>query len=243
MVVEDSSRAADVGRASCRVPAFRAVDTLMVTAAGRPVAMRLTREGRGSSVVLVADEELFRNRALRHSDAGPFALGLFAGRYDRVIFEEYHHGFGPSGSLANATIGWSRRSPWGWAVWQVAIVGLLALVFGAVRFGPAVAGIPRTRRSPLEHVRALATALAAARGHDEAIGAMVRGLRRRLVPAGPRAGGDWRGWLAGLHHQPASPRARQALDRLNSLARPGQPPSSVLKAANAVEDLWEDLRP
>jgi hypothetical protein len=194
-------------------------------------------------VILVADEELFRNRALRFTDAGPFALGLFAGQYDRVIFEEYHHGFGPSGSLAAATMAWSRRSPWGWLIWQGAVVGLLALLFGAIRFGPALAGIPRTRRSPLEHVRALATALAAARGHDEAIGAMVRGLRRRLAPTSPRAGADWRGWLAGLRRQPLGLRARDALDQLDTLTRPGQPSSSVLRVANAVEDVWEDLRP
>jgi hypothetical protein len=242
-VVVDSSRAFDVDRVSCVVPPLAGVDTLLLSTQGRPVALRLRRADRPREVVLVADEELFRNRALRRTEAGPFALGLFAGRYDRVVFEEYHHGYGAAGSLSALTVDWSRRSPWGRLVWQAAAVGLLALLFGAVRFGPPRPGIPRARRSPLEHLRALAAALASARGHDVAIGAMVRGLRRRLVPPRLRTRGDWRAWLTRLGGTTLSPRAREALARLDMLTRPGQPSSSVLRAANAVEDVWEDLKP
>jgi hypothetical protein len=242
-VYVDSSRVFDVARVACRIPPIRSVETLLVAGGHRAVALRLQRDDFDRRVVLVADEELFRNRALRHTDAGPFALGLFAGRYDRVIFEEYHHGFGASGSLAGATIAWSVHSPWGWAVWQAAVVGLLALLFSAVRFGPVRPAIPRSRRSSLEHVRALATALAAAQGHDVAIGAIVRGLRRRLLPPGLRTRGDWRGWLQQLDQGSMTPRAREAVAELDSLTRPGHPSSGVLRAANAVEDLWEELRP
>ncbi|HEV8612538.1 MAG TPA: hypothetical protein VGQ73_03445 [Gemmatimonadales bacterium] len=241
----DSTRSFDVGRSTCTVPPVSFVDTLLVATRGRLIALRLQRADLSRQVILVADEELFRNRALRLTFAGPFALRLFAGRYERVTFEEYHHGFGEAGSLAGATLAWSRRSPWGWAVWQVAVVGLLALLFGAIRFGPAQPAIPRTRRSPLEHVRALAVALSAARGVDEAIGAIVRGLRRRLVPAGMRARtrGDWRDWLSELDRSAASPQVKASLASLTTLTRPGQPAASVLRAANAVEDLWQDLRP
>lgn len=242
-VVVDSSRSYDVERVSCVVPPLRSVDTLLVTERGGLVAIRLRRADHPHEVILVADEELFRNRTLRRTEAGPIILGLVAGRYDRIVFEEYHHGYGAAGSLAALTIEWSRGSPWGWLVWQTAAVGVIALLFGAVRFGPPRPGIPRIRRSPLEHLRALATALAAARGHDVAIAAIVRGLRRRLLPPGLRTRGDWRGWLAGLGRDAASPKARSSLAVLDSLTRPGQPPSSVLRAANAVEDLWEDLKP
>lgn len=242
-VYVDSSRVFDVARMACRIPPIRSVETLLVTDGHRAVALRLQRADLDHRVILVADEELFRNRALRYTDAGPFALGLFAGRYDRVIFEEYHQGFGASGSLAGATIAWSTRSPWGWMVWQAAGVALLALLFGAIRFGPVRPAIQRARRSSLEHVRALATALAAAQGHDVAIGAIVRGLRRRLLPPGLRTRGDWRGWLLQLDRGSMTPRARAALADLDSLTRPGQPSSGVLRAANAVEDLWEELRP
>jgi hypothetical protein len=236
----DSSRLFDVTRTVCHVPAYRATTTLLSSPRGA-VAIRLDRRDSDHAVILVADAALFENRQLRETDAGPFALGLFAGRYRRVVFEEYHHGFGAAGSLAGATLEWSRHSPWGWAIWQLVAVGLLALLFGAVRFGPARPGIIRRRRSQLEHVRALATALAAASGHDEAIGAMVRGLRRRLAPPALRAHGDWRAWLTRLNDRAASPAEHEAITELASLTRTGQPSASVLRAANAVEDLWKTL--
>ena len=189
----DSSRMADWGPFACRVPAIEQRENLLVTSRGElaAVRLRLAPEGRGApTVLLVGDADLFRNRVLRRSSAGPLVLSLFAGKYDRIVFEEYHHGFGASGSLAGAALGWSRRSPWGWAVWQLAVVGLLALLFGAVRFGPARAGITRTRRSPLEHVRALATALSAAGG-----GAMTRRSARWC--GGCAAGSPRRGSSAG----------------------------------------------
>jgi len=240
--VIDSSRRADAGTSTCTVPVLSVAETLLVGPGRRVVALRLTRALDQREITLLADVSLLRNRALRETDAGPFALGLFAGRYDRVIFAEAEHGFAEGGSLAGATLAWSRRSPLGWAGWQLAVVGMLSLLAGAVRFGPVRRVIVRRRRSPLEHVRALATALSAARGHDVAISAMLRGLRRRLNPAA-RARGEVGPWLAGLATHARTPRARAAVQALEQLTRPGQPASSVLQAANAVEDVWEELSP
>lgn len=242
-VVADSSRLADATVTGCSVVEARAIDTLLMTQSGRVAALRIHRADREGSVTLLADPVLLENRAVRETAAGPFALELFVGRYDRVIFEERSHGFGEGGSLLAATLEWSRHSPWGWGVWQLAIVGLLALAAGALRFGPVRPAIPRARRSPLEHVRALATALAAARGHDVAIRAMIRGLRRRLLPAGQRQQGDWRAWLEHLVANTQRARARDAARTLVNLVRPGQSPDGVLQAANAVEDVWEELHP
>jgi hypothetical protein len=242
-VVSDSSRVADAAVARCVVPPVARVDTLLVSATGRVVVLRLERADVARRVTLAADGELFSNGVLRRGDAGPVVLGLFAGRYDTVVFDEYQQGFGAEGSLAGATLAWSRTSPLGWALWQLALVGTLALLLGAVRFGPVRRVLVRQRRSPLEHVRALATALAAARGHDVAIGAIVQGLRRRLLPPGQRPRGDWRSGVAPLAAAARSARARDAVRTLESLIRPGQTAQGVLRAANAVEDLWEELRP
>lgn len=242
-VVTDSSRVEDTRVNGCAVAPVARVDTLLMSASGRAIALRLHRADVARSVVLLADVGLLRNRALRETDAGPFALRLFAGHYDRAIFEEAHHGFAAGGSLAAATFEWSTRSPWGWGMWQLAIVGLIALGAGAFRFGPPRRVLERKRRSPLEHLRALATALAAARGHDVAIRSIVAGLRRRLQPAGQRARGDVRQWLEHLAEHVQTPRARAAVGALQTLTRPGQSPEGVLRAANAVEDVWEELRP
>jgi hypothetical protein len=240
----DSAAADSAGirrAADCAVAVAR-TDTLLATPAGQAIALRLATAG-GGAVTLVADGGLFRNRELRETAAGEFALGLFAGRYHQAIFDEYHQGFGPSGSLLGALLSWSVRSPWGWAGWQLALVALVTLAAGAVRFGPVRRAIERRRRSPLEHVRALANALAAARGHDVAIRMQVQGLRRRLARGGAPARGPTGPWLEGLEANLRTPRARAAAATLRSLTGSPQQATAVLRAAEAVEDVWEELKP
>jgi hypothetical protein len=116
------------------------------------------------------------------------------------------------------------------------------------RFGPARAGIERRRRSPLEHVRALATALAAARGHDVAVKLLVQGLRRRLARGTEAAPGralraDPRPWLTGVARRARTPRGRAAALELLEITSQPQSPDGVLRAADLVEDLWTDLTP
>lgn len=241
--VVDTSDGYDGRRTTCVVPAPSRVDTLLRTLNDRPVALRLGYPS-GREVTLVADDRLFRNQTLRRTAAGPIMLALVTPRYRRLVVDEFHQGFPTSsGSLAGATLDWSVRSPWGWIVWQLVAVGVIGLLASGVRFGPARGVILRRRRSPLEHVRALATALAAARGHETAVRLMVQGLRRRLSRAGRADPADLDRWLAGLGPSLRTERGRQALGTLTAIHR--RPPSStgVLEAANAVETLWDELKP
>ena len=236
----DSTDAEDAPPVVCTAPAARRVDTLLRSASGRVVALRAALSD-GRTVTLVADDGLFANRALRESGAGPFALGLVVPRYDRVVVDEYHHGFDASRSMAGAATEWMLRSPWGWAILQLAGVGVLGLVAAGVRFGPIHSGVERRRRSPLEHVRALATALAAARGHDVAVGLIVQGLRRRLSRAGRISRGELGPWLDGLGPAVRTPGGRAALDNLTAITRRPASADDVRLAADAVETLWEEL--
>lgn len=238
----DSSDAEDGAAVSCLAPSARTVDTLLRTASGRPVVLRTALDD-GRTVTLVADDRLFSNRVLRESGAGPFALGLVVPRYSRMIVDEYHHGFDASRSLAGATWEWTRRSPWGWAILQLVGAGVLALLAAGVRFGPICPGPARRRRSAIEHVRALATALAAARGHDVAVGLLVQGLRRRLSRQGRTTRGEVRPWLDGLAPGVRTPRGREALANLTAITAGGARAEDVLQAAHAVETLWEELTP
>lgn len=226
----------------CDVPVPERVDTLLLTVRDRLVAIRLWYPG-GRAVIVVADDRLFRNRTLRNTSAGEMMLGLVVPRYRSLVVDEYHHGYHTARSLGAAALEWSTRSPWGWAVWQLIAVGLIALIASGIRFGPVRAAIERRRRSPMEHVRALATALAAARGHDVAVRLMIQGLRRRLSRGGRPATGDADAWLATLRPSIRTDRGRHALDALTATTHRPQDAESVLVAANAVETLWEELKP
>jgi hypothetical protein len=238
----DPAAGYDGRRLQCEVPRPSRVDTLLETLRERPVVVRLSYP-EGRTVTLVADDGLFRNRTLRRSLAGAFILGLVADRYQRMVVDEYHHGYTAAGSLGAAALAWSTRSPWGWMVWQLVGVGMVALIASGVRFGPVRSAIERRRRSPMEHVRALATTLAASRGHDVAVRLMIQGLRRRLSRGGRSPAADLDAWLEGLAPSVRSPRGREALETLTATLRTPPDAASVLAAGNAVETLWEELKP
>lgn len=241
-VMVDSSGRGDGDAVRCEAPTPVAVDTLLRTTPGLPVAVRLVFPT-GRTVTLVADDRLFENRALRATGAGPFALGLVVPRYRRLMVDEYHHGFDASRTLAGAAMEWTLRSPWGWGMLQLAGVGVLALLAAGVRFGPVRPGIPRRRRSPLEHVRALATVLAAARGHDVAVGLLIQGLRRRLAPAGTAPRGEAGAWLDGLAPAVRTAQGHAALATLTALTGHAAGPEDVIRAADAVDILRQELTP
>ena len=226
----------------CDVPVPSRVDTLLQTVRGRLVVVRLSYPD-DRTLTLVADDRLFRNRTMRNTSAGELVLGMVAPRYRRLVVDEFHHGYQVAGSLGAAALDWSTRSPWGWIVWQLAAVGVVALIASGVRFGPVRSAIERRRRSPMEHVRALATALAAARGHDVAVRLMIQGLRRRLSRSGRPEPAALETWLEGLGPSVRTARGREALDSLTAMTRRPPGADSVLVAANAVETLWEELKP
>ena len=223
-------------------PRVMRVDTLLVTAGGRPVLVRVEPR-KGWPVYLLSDPSLLSNRVVRESDVGPYFLRLFAAFPAGVRFDEYHQGFDENVGMVAPVVEWSSRSPWGWAAWQLVAVGLIALAVAMIRTGPIRSVIRRARRSPLEHVRALATALRAARGHDVAVDLLARGLRRRLSQDGRATRESTTQWLEQLQSRVRTPRARAAVTRLVALTRPGRSALDVLAAANAVEEVWQELRP
>lgn len=238
----DSTRKSDLGERLCRPSKHDQVDTLLWAPSGTPIAVRLHDAGNGD-LTFVADPHLFTNEALRETTAGEFALGLLPPGPTGVLVDEFDHAYGERGSLTNAILAWSATDPFGWALWQVAAVGFLVLLIGAVRTGPLRHLRPPSRRTVLEHVRALARTLGASRGHDVAIGLLVRGLRRRLSAGGRVPNDDPRNWLLQLRAKVRAPGVRAAVDRLLQLTMPGQGADEVLAAANAVEEVWQELRP
>jgi len=143
--------------------------------------------GRGR-VVAVADADAFRNDVVRvcRWGVGRQVVGMLdwvsGGGRPPLVFDEYHQGFGPHASVTRAMAHFLVRAPSGRTVAQIAAAGLVLLLALAVR--PIV---PRERssierRSPLEHVAALARAYEQIGASRVAARRLARGLRRRHTP-------------------------------------------------------------
>jgi hypothetical protein len=228
---------------ACKAALPVRIDTVLATRHGAPAIVRLWFPG-GGHVLLVGNDAYLRNAAWRSSGVPEFLVPLIVPRVrGRLAWDEYHHGYSTGGSLRQALVGWLARDPAGWFVLQLVAVGLMWLAMRAVRFGPPRPVLDRRRRSPLEHVEALAAGLEGAAGVDTAVALTVSGLRRRLSRTGQLPRGDMRQWLAALELAVPGVRGRRAVRRLQqALANPGGA-ERVLASAQAVEDVWEELRP
>ena len=225
----------DADEPDCRPSSVIATDTALVRPDGEPVALRLRLDG-GGSVSAIADPDLLTNEALRDTDAGIVLIPwLLQTGVDRMLVDEYHHGFRTGGSLWGAAAEWLRTSPAGWSILQLVAAALVALFALGVRFGPPRPYRRVNRRSELEHVDALGAGLHHAGGHQTAVDLLLGGLGRRLGRSGtaPR---DPQAWLASFDHLDA-PAARRARDTLANITNVPAA-SRVRTTADAVEDLW-----
>ena len=223
-------------------------DTVIVALNNRPAVLRLRYRG-GGTITLAGDPRWFTNRAWRDTNLPIALMPLLTPRPERpgrVAWDEYHQGFGfgSGDSFTSRTWSWMISNPAGWAILQLIAVGLAWLAMTAVRFGPAQSVIDRRRRSPLEHLEALGAGLESATDVDTAVQRLVLGLRRRLSRAGHVGNGNLLPWLESLELAVRGPRGRGAVRRLHHLltAR-DRDEHRVLAAAQAVEDVWEELRP
>jgi hypothetical protein len=197
-------------------------------------------------VTLASDAGWFTNQVWRETDVAVVVVPLLAspqGRRGRIVVDEYHQGFGSeTQSVITLSWAWLRQSPVGWAVLQLLAIGLVWLAVMAVRFGPARDVVERRRRSPLEHLEALGAGLESAHDEGTAVQRLVAGLQRRLSVS---RSGHPEAWLGGLELAMRRPEGRAAVRRLRHLMqeRSGTDGDRVLAAAQAVEDVWQELRP
>lgn len=140
--------------------------------AGRGGPLGLVLPVGNGRLVLLANDEALENALLASADDAAFGLNLAGRPRSPVVFDEYDHGFGRSGTgLAGLP-----------AHWKVALaIGLLAavvwLLSASRRLGPPTNASPRALPPRIAHVDALAELLAS--GSPEQVSAGAEPLRRR----------------------------------------------------------------
>ena len=143
--------------------------------------------GRGR-VVVISDPDLIRNDVLRVCKWG---LDVVAARMleylatgvvsrDRLVFDEYHQGFGTHPGTLRAIVAYLSRAPSGHVLLQAMLGALVLLLALGTRAFPAHDAERIERRSPLEHVTALSRAYARVGGTRTATSRLLRGVRRRV---------------------------------------------------------------
>jgi hypothetical protein len=145
------------------------------------------RVGRGYAIAVVPSQLLI-NQIIR--DPRPaiavvrgirFASAIAPGnpQSSRVVFDEYHHGFGVHADMVAAVQHALAQTPAGRVTVELAVAALILLFAFSVRPLAPVPAAPVSRRSPLEHVGALAYAYSQVDARKLGTGRLVRGLRRR----------------------------------------------------------------
>jgi len=154
--------------------------TVLASTGGTPVVIDF-RVGKGR-VIAWSDALPLVNGRLKTSRAALlFARTATDAAHGRAVwFDEYHHGFETGSGVMGGTLRFLFGERWGHAALQVtvALLGLL-LLFGR-RFGAPLPPPPVRRRSPLEHVEALAGAYQQAGARDTARRLLLAGMARRL---------------------------------------------------------------
>ena len=162
-------------------------------------AMMVATLGRGR-VVVAADPDVLRNDALRVCSYGIdigaaralAALTPDSGGVRTLRVDEYHHGYGLIGrdreGVSGAVHTFLADTAPGRAIAQLLVAALLLLFAMAPRGVAPVDPVRVERRSPFEHVDALARAYAQVGATRTATARLVRGLRRRTERSASRAG-------------------------------------------------------
>lgn len=151
-------------------------------------------------VVVASDPDVMRNDALRYCRHGldvPLVRALEylrdAGPEPRrlIVFDEYHQGYGLQPGSVSLTADFLAGTAPGRAIFQLLGAGLVLLLAAAPRLVPPHDPVRIERRSPLEHVDALARAYAQVGATRTATLRLLRGVRRRVERgARPPAGAD-----------------------------------------------------
>jgi hypothetical protein len=150
----------------------------------------LLRFGEGQ-VLAWSDPAPLANHSVRSGGGALLAARAareFAAIGGRIHFDEYHHGFAGGGSPASALVSFFGGTRAGRMALQLTLIGSGLLFLLGSRFGAPHPAPPPRRRSPLEHLHALAGAYRAGNARNRARHLLLVGLARRVGLRPPASG-------------------------------------------------------
>lgn len=163
----------------------------------RPAVMSL-QVGSGS-IVALSDPGFLRNAYVRDTAAAVLAVRIFewldADHREPLVFDEFHQGFGARQSMPRAVRDALTHTAPGRAFLQLVAAGLILLLVYGVRPIAPRRRHSIERRSPMEHVAALARAYQQMEATRLGTRRLLRGLRRRR-PLGATRALDDEGYLS-----------------------------------------------
>jgi hypothetical protein len=200
-------------------------------------AIMSVRIGRGE-VLAISDSYFFRNATARDGDGAVLVVRLLEWldpAHERpLVFDEYHQGFGVHASAARAILHALFLTAPGRAFLQLVAAGLILLLVFGVR---PIAPLKRRsieRRSPLEHVGALARAYQQTEATRAGSLRLLRGLRRRR-PLGATGALDDESYLSLVISR--KPQLADDVERVRAaLARP-LPASEWIAVGAAIDHI------
>lgn len=201
----------------------------------RPVVLGRSL-GRGR-VVVIGDPGILLNDLMRDSGFAVLPIRLLewvspaAGA--PVVFSEFHQGFGRHASLTRALARGFVGTPIGRALGVLAVAALLLVMSLGIRAMPPMPRQRIERRSPLEHVTALARAYEQIGATRTAARNLVRGLRRRRV-AGRRSITDTELLRAVADRHPA---VSPDVDRIIAAMERTTSPAELLAVGRAIANI------
>jgi len=194
------------------------------------------------AVVAIADPTFLRNDVLRKTAGAVLAVRVLesvdAARRTRVVFDEYHQGFGAETSQFDVLEEALFETTWGRAAVQLAVAGLLYLLVIGVRPIAPISRARYERRSPLEHVGALSRAYEAIGATGLAAQRLVRGIRRRH-PFGTTAQLTDAGYLTLLRQR--LPELGSDIDILTNALANKPTPEQLVSAGAAIDHIERNL--
>jgi hypothetical protein len=193
-------------------------------------------------IVAVADPALLRNDVIRDGDYALLPVRvlewLSPEERRRIVFDEFHQGFGEHPSLFRAVQRLLLGTPPGRAIATLGVALLLLLVAAATRAIPPRALRRIERRSPLEHVGALARAYEQVSATRLAARRLVHGVRRRHATGAARALDD-ESWLRALVTR--HPQLAPDVDRTIVALHRNVPPADFLGVGQSIAHIDRTL--